>query len=521
MKKFIALLVLMLASVSLFSCDKTNTDDNGGNEQNSGGEVNTGGEENPDNGGASTNGDGDNSGNTELTEEDKLFFENVETYVRSFIKSPVKGNLKLKSSYYSTGATMSYVSSKPEFVTNDGKYINHEYDEKVTLTCTVEWQGKTHTFDIEFISTGIDDKEKLVKVKNWVQEFLDNTELTEGTQLPTTHPQYGGRIRWVCESAGVVVDYKTINLPTEKGTYRLLAEYTFASPSAYEIVPYPVELEATTLTTEERVKNFIKQSLIPTEGYFINLYEGSAPKINTSWLIDIEDENIVSHLHSGYKPTVSQEFLDEEIYEGYELKNEEQVVWIVVHESGMNTTGVNAEYLAKAQYNYAYNGASRDASWNYQVDDGEIYQSYGDNVYCWHASSRRGNSNSIGIEMCVNPDGEFNASMRNDARLIAYFLHKYNLGMLNVKQHFNFDANGKNCPENIRNDRRWFELLGMITREYASQDLLEDVEVTYNIVSGNTEEWKLPGIYKLTNNSEVIVEVTVYGETFTISTVNE
>ena len=109
-----------------------------------------------------------------------------------------------------------------------------------------------------------------------------------------------------------------------------------------------------------------------------------------------------------------------------------------------------------------------------------------DDIYAWHASSRRGNSNSIGIEMCVNPDGEYNVSMRNDARLIAYFLHKYNLGMLNVKQHYNFDPNGKNCPEIMRNTFRWFELLGMIAREYVSQELLKDVDVTYNILSNNT-----------------------------------
>ncbi len=520
MKKFIFLILIAFMGFTMCSCGDKIIDDKPNNQE--GGEVIPDNNDGKDNENDDTIKDPDND--TEVNvgvsdEEAQMFFEKVETYIRSFIKDHTRKNLNLKTKYYSSGATITYVSSHPEFVTNEGKYIEHEYDEEVTLTCTIEWEGKTHTFDINITSTGIPDEQKLEKVKAWVEERLSKVELKEGTVLPTTHPEYGGRIRWVCEEPGLIVDYKTLNLPTERGTYRLLAEYYFYN--AYEIVAYPVTLTPTKLSTEERVINFIKQSFVPTQGEFINLYEGSAPIINTKYLIDIEDENIVSDLHSGYKPKVAQSFLDEEIYKGYKLKNEEQVVWIVVHESGMNTTGVNAEYLAKAQWNYAYQGASRNASWNYQVDDGEIYQSYGDDVYCWHASSRRGNSNSIGIEMCVNPDGEFNAAMRNDARLIAYFLRTYKLGMINVKQHYNFDPNGKNCPENMRNDFRWFELLGMITREYVSQELLKDVEVSYNIVSSNAEEWKLAGVYHLTNDQEVKVEVTVFGQTFTISTINE
>ena len=452
-------------------------------------------------------------------EEYQMFFDKVETYVRSFIKSNTRKDLNLKTTYYSTGATISYVSSKPQIVTNDGEYIEHEYDEEITLTATINWEGRSYSFDIDIISTGIPDEEKMEKVKTWLNKYINSVDLHEGLVLPTTHPEYGGRIRWVCENAGLIVDYKTLNLPKERGNYRLMAEVKFYN--AYEIIQYPVTLMPTELTVQERTINFIKQSAVSTIGKFINLYEGTSVIINTDYLIDINDSKIVSHLHSGIKPTVSQSFLDEEIYSGYKLNNKEQIVWIVVHESGMNTTGVNAEYLAKSQWNSAYYGSSRNASWNYQVDDHSVYQSYGDDIYAWHASSKRGNSNSIGIEMCVNPDGEYNVSMRNDARLIAYFLHRYNLGMLNVKQHYNFDPNGKNCPEIMRNNFRWFELLGMIAREYVSQELLKDVEVSYNVLSNNTKPKSLAGIYEITNDQAVEVEVTVYGQTFNITIQND
>ena len=124
-------------------------------------------------------------------------------------------------------------------------------------------------------------------------------------------------------------------------------------------------------------------------------------------------------------------------------------------------------------------------------------------------------------EMCVNTDGEFNAAMRSDARLIAYLLRTHNLGMANIKQHFDFAYNDKNCPQNIRNDRRWFEMLGMIAREYTSQTLLTDVDVTYKVLSNNTEDWKLAGVYKLTDTNKVQIEVKVYGKTFTVSVENE
>ncbi len=520
MKKFLTLLLLLIASVSLVSCNEK-PDIPGDIDDPTPGDVtenpNIDDDENPDD-----NEDEQLPDVPAISEDDyNSMFESIERYIRSFIKNTTNKDQKLKNTYYKSGAEITYVSSKPEFVTNEGLYIKHEYDEEVTLTCTVKWEGRVHTFDINFISVGIDDSEKLIKVKSWIENYLTTTKLTEGTVLPTTHPNYGGRIRWVCEQPDVIIDYKTLNLPVHAGTYRLIAEYTFNSPSAYEIVNYRVKLDATTLSMEERVKNFVKQSLIATEGDFFNLYEGSTPVVNRSLLIDINDEKIVSHVQSGVMSAVSQDFLDQEIYKGYKLKNKEQIVWIVVHESGMNTTGVNAERLAKTQHNSAYQGSSRDASWQYQVDDGEIYQSYEDNIYCWHASAKRGNSNSIGIEMCVNPDGQFNAAMRNDARLIASFLIKYELGMLNVKQHFNFDPNGKNCPENIRNDFRWFELMGMITREYTSQTLLKDVDINYEVLTEGVTAWKLPGIYRLSDSKDIKVRVTVFGETFDINATNE
>jgi hypothetical protein len=61
----------------------------------------------------------------------------------------------------------------------------------------------------------------------------------------------------------------------------------------------------------------------------------------------------------------------------------------------------------------------------------------------------------------------------------------------------------------------------MIAREYVSQELLKDVDITYNILSNNTKARSLAGIYEITDGKKVDIEVTACGETFTISIENE
>src|SRR5690625_7632786 len=76
---------------------------------------------------------------------------------------------------------------------------------------------------------------------------------------------------------------------------------------------------------------------------------------------------------------------------------------IVINETANTRKGANANAHARLQAS----GNSRSASWHYQVDDKEIVQSFDDNKQCWHAGSRYYNQNSIGIEICVNSDGDF------------------------------------------------------------------------------------------------------------------
>ena len=121
--------------------------------------------------------------------------------------------------------------------------------------------------------------------------------------------------------------------------------------------------------------------------------------------------------------------LDKWFYPGYVKPNEDNLLFIVVHETGIRTPEKNAQFYSEFQYNKAYVVDEVDAwtSWHYTVDDHSIYQSYQDQTECWHAGN--GDIYGIGVEMCINSDGNYNASVINNARLIASLLIKHNLGM--------------------------------------------------------------------------------------------
>ena len=128
---------------------------------------------------------------------------------------------------------------------------------------------------------------------------------------------------------------------------------------------------------------------------------------------------------------------------------------ITIHETANTSEGADAE--AHSDY---LSTTSDEVSWHYTVDDHQIYQHLPDNEEAWHSGDREGNHSSIGIELCVNADGNFDQTMENAAKLTAFLLKEYDLTIDDVKQHYDF--NGKDCPLIIRQEGRWDEFLGMV-----------------------------------------------------------
>ena len=126
--------------------------------------------------------------------------------------------------------------------------------------------------------------------------------------------------------------------------------------------------------------------------------------------------------------------------------------FLVIHQTGNVARGANAQMHATYQINNTKYKYPREASWHYTVDDKETIQSFTHDVSCYHASDGAGDGNmhSIAIEGCINADGNYIKSVDNMARLAAKILKDEKISIMNMKQHYDFARDKKNCPAQIR-----------------------------------------------------------------------
>jgi len=123
--------------------------------------------------------------------------------------------------------------------------------------------------------------------------------------------------------------------------------------------------------------------------------------------------------------------------------------WITIHDTGNTSRGANARVHANLQSR----GNSRKASWHYSVDDREAIQSFLDSSSCMHCGDGRGNGNmnSIGIEICINRDGNYRKAVENAIELTKHLMKKYNIPASRVVRHHDWD--GKYCPRQLMNGK--------------------------------------------------------------------
>ena len=128
-------------------------------------------------------------------------------------------------------------------------------------------------------------------------------------------------------------------------------------------------------------------------------------------------------------------------------------VYIVIHDTGNTGKGANAN----AHFNY-FNGGNRNASADFFVDDTQILQvnDY-TQYYTWHCGDGKGkygitNRNSVGIEICVNSDGNYDVAFCKTVELTKYLMKELNIDIDHVVRHY--DASRKNCPASM-NKNGW------------------------------------------------------------------
>ena len=145
-----------------------------------------------------------------------------------------------------------------------------------------------------------------------------------------------------------------------------------------------------------------------------------------------------------------------------------EIKYLVIHETDNFSAGADAA----AHNSFIHQNANAEegiVSWHYTVDDHEIYHHLPDNEPGYHAGDLMeadgGNMNGVGIEMCVNEDGNYEQTLVNAERLCARLLIEYDLKPSKaLKKHQDFS--GKVCPAKLIDSGRWDEFCAAVEKKY-------------------------------------------------------
>ena len=208
-------------------------------------------------------------------------------------------------------------------------------------------------------------------------------------------------------------------------------------------------------------------------------------------------------------------------------KRTEPICYIVVHDTGNTARGSDAA----AHFNY-FNGDNRDSSADIFVDDRSAwYVNDYTQYYTWHCGDGKGqygitNQNSVGVEMCVNVDGDYQRAMRNTADVVRKLAKELNIPLTHVVRHY--DASRKNCPGSMsyNNWARWREFLIMLESEELTVDQYKELKglidtateltgalqqqvaklqnpMIYNYIDDNMPAWARPSVQWAVDNGIV------------------
>ena len=190
----------------------------------------------------------------------------------------------------------------------------------------------------------------------------------------------------------------------------------------------------------------------------------------------------------------------------------EKIKYIVIHDTGNSSAGANAI----AHFNY-FNGSERSSSADFFIDDTQIlcvndYHKF----YTWHCGDGKGkygisNRNSIGIEICINSDGNRQKAIDKTLVLVRELMKELNIPIDRVVRHY--DVRRKNCPGSMINNNwaEWYEFKKRIQdTEVLSMPQYEELKtmigelskkikepMIYNYVDANMPEYARQTIQKL------------------------
>lgn len=144
--------------------------------------------------------------------------------------------------------------------------------------------------------------------------------------------------------------------------------------------------------------------------------------------------------------------------------------YITIHETANTSVGANAEMHRRFTHN---GGGAEGVSFHDVIDDREIVELLPDGEVGIHAGSRQGNDESIGIEICVNADGDFTKALALAARRVAQRMQKHSIPLERVVQHNHWS--GKGCPARLRQGDNWGRFIAQVAAHSKETPVAETV----------------------------------------------
>lgn len=135
--------------------------------------------------------------------------------------------------------------------------------------------------------------------------------------------------------------------------------------------------------------------------------------------------------------------------------NKNKPKYIVIHETDNWNKGAGARNHARA-----HNNGNMKGSAHYYVDDENIYQTLEHKHGAWAVGDGKGkygitNLNSISIEICVNPDSDYEKARLNAVELTKHLMKETGIGADKVIRHY--DASRKKCPRRMMDNPKLWE----------------------------------------------------------------
>lgn len=130
--------------------------------------------------------------------------------------------------------------------------------------------------------------------------------------------------------------------------------------------------------------------------------------------------------------------------------NQNHPRFIVIHETDNTSRGAGAKKHVEAHKN-----GNLKTSVHYYVDDTYIVQTLDNDDAAWAVGTKYGtplvsgvsNKNTINIEICVNPDSDYEKARLKCVELVKYLMKKTNISVDHVIRHY--DAKKKYCPRKM------------------------------------------------------------------------